>query len=72
MSLDYPARRLDQIMSMDSEEMVRGYREGLKGFQAESLRPAYQHGWNNGIADRTGEPDSDQHELAREYLKRLK
>lgn len=55
---------------MDDDEIFEGYRDGFKNEPepGNNRSFSYWHGWRNGRADRTGEADAAQRELARDYF----
>ena len=66
MSISYlPVRTSADLATIDEDECVEGYRDGLRGEpepQGNRSR-AYWHGWRNGMVD-SGRRQSDKHQRA--------
>lgn len=66
-----PVRRLEDLVTLDDEEVLDGYRDGLRGEPepGNNRSRSYWHGWRNGAVD-SGRRRSDdaQRELARTCL----
>ena len=55
-----------ELAALDQAEVLEGYRDGLAGDRCGDNRSrSYWHGWRNGISDKAGTADADQHALAR-------
>ncbi len=69
-----PVRTLEDLDSLDLDEIVAGYRS----YEAGDPEPgpnrgrAFWHGWRNGREDLTGELDDAQRALAAEYGARMR
>jgi hypothetical protein len=70
-----PVATLDDLCSLDDEEIIAGYRE----FRPDDPEPgpnrgrAYWHGWMNAARDRGIRPlTAESRQLAYEYLRRRK
>ena len=65
----------DQVLAMDGDELVEGYRDGLHGEPepGDNRSPAFWHGWRNGASDRGLRAiDADQRKIAAEAVARMK
>lgn len=65
-----PVTTIEDLMSLDTVEMVDGYWDGWRGFPepGNNRSRAYWHGWKNGAADAGHrEKDAAQVELARAF-----
>jgi hypothetical protein len=67
-----PVTSPDELVDLVSEEVVDGYRDGLKGEPepGENRSKSYWHGWRNGMVDGGHRPlDQEQRQLARAVLR---
>lgn len=51
---DYPDYKKPDLYTDADWDLVQGYMHGLRGLPKRSQTPAYKHGYENGIDDRTG------------------
>lgn len=68
-----PVSTLKDLENLDSDEILRGYREGWDGAQepGSDKSRSYWHGWRNAMADKNKIPhDSAMSQLAVEYVRR--
>ncbi|ABS68842.1 hypothetical protein Xaut_3614 [Xanthobacter versatilis] len=66
-----PVTTIEDLMSLDTVEMVDGYWDGWHGAPepGNNRSRAYWHGWRNGAADAGHrEKDAHQMELARAFV----
>lgn len=66
MSVSYlPVRTAFDLDQIDDDEVVEGYRDGLRGEPEPkgNRSRSYWHGWKNGMVD-SGRRKSDQHQRA--------
>lgn len=56
-----PVRTAEELLTLDSTEMIEGYNDGFKGEPEPqgNRSKSYWHGWRNGNMDRTGKYDPD-------------
>lgn len=60
-----PIKTARELANLNSDEIVRGYQSAWNGYVItgnESV--SFTHGWHNGMADITGEPNDSQRALA--------
>ncbi|AFX93589.1 hypothetical protein G646_gp121 [Serratia phage phiMAM1] len=56
-----------QLNELDLSEIKRGYQSAWKGYVLNGEENvSFTHGWHNGMADVTGEPNEAQRCLARD------
>jgi hypothetical protein len=65
-----PITNADELAALDPGEVMAGYRNGYAGDTEPggNYSKAFWHGWRNGMADRTKNPDDAQRALARDYI----
>ena len=67
-----PVTTVEELDTLDSDEMVEGYRDGRNNEPEPSgnRSKAYWHGWRNGMSDAGhAQIDGAQRELVRAFLK---
>lgn len=68
-----PVTAPEDLDLLDSDEIVAGYRAGLRGEpdQASTMGRGWWHGWRNGMTDSRRAPlDDAQHQLCRAMMAR--
>lgn len=65
MSEFLPVRTAADLATLDDDEIVEGYRDGLRGEPepGNNRSRSYWHGWRNGMVD-SGRRRSDEHQRA--------
>lgn len=62
-------RRVAALENLNDAECMAGYLAGFDGKPCpENSSFSYVHGWKNGQADKHGNPNEAQRELARDYV----
>lgn len=68
-----PITKAKELIELDENEIVRGYQSAWKGYVLNgSENASFTHGWGNGMADITGEPNEAQRDLARDCVRAKK
>lgn len=73
MSEREPVTTLEDLESLERDEVMEGYRDGIAGEPAPggNRSRSYWHGWRNGMVDGGHMPkDAAQAALAKAYLRR--
>lgn len=68
-----PLATLDEIEALDPDELLEGYRDGVKNEPApgENRSLAYRHGWWMGMADFNHRPlQASDREIVRQFIAR--
>lgn len=66
-----PVSTLAELNTLNSDEIVEGYRDGIRGEPepGNNRSKSYWHGWRNGRVDgKHAESDWAQQALAKEYV----
>lgn len=65
---------MKELDKLDDQEILRGYQQARTGYVLSGYEsPSFVHGWRNGVVDSGAcQPDADQMDTARNYLKQLR
>lgn len=65
---------MKELDKMDDQEILRGYQQARAGYVLGGHESkSFVHGWRNGVVDSGAcQPDTDQMDTARNYLKQLR
>lgn len=65
-----PLTAVAELADINDDDLIAGYRAGRAGDDepGHNHSTGYWHGWRNGAADRTGNLDQAQRQLAHAYV----
>lgn len=65
---------MKELDKMDDQEILRGYQQARAGYVLSGHESkSFVHGWRNGVVDSGAcQPDADQMDTARNFLKQLR